>query len=455
MLSEEEINVLNEEENNVLNEEENNAAFEESNTESIKREETPGIDQFERTPPESTGSGKPRYKKSGKPFAAICFTVVIGCAALGFGISAGSFALNRIYGSQPQAAATVSNKIFAAAKTDTNSAINLSSISSMFDAIDNSVVSINTTVQQVGYFNQIQTGQGAGSGIVFKEDTNYIYIVTNYHVINQATNCTVSFDDKTQITANYVGGDQGADIAVIKVKKSDLSKAGVSNYKLAVFAKSTDVRVGDPVVAVGNAYGEGKSATFGIVSAVGRTITDDGGQTINVIQTDAAINPGNSGGALVESDGDVIGITSAKLVSNGVEGMGYAIPSDNVVILINQIMSASTTVAEKPMLGVSTIDITQSMAKQYGVPVGVYISDVSSGSTADNMGIQPGDIITDFNGASVTTGAQLTDAISKTKVGDKVTATIVRVSQSRFYNTNSQTIVLSGTMRQAASGTDF
>jgi len=440
----------------MLDEEENQEIFEESNGIAV-REAPVSMEQCEAVSP-VMATERPRRQKKAKPLAAIAVMVVAGCAALGFGISAGSFALNRVYGVQPQAVAAADNKVLTVAKTDTNGVANLPSISNMFDAIDNSVVSINTTVQQVGYFNQVQTGQGAGSGIVFKEDSDCIYIVTNYHVIDQATNCTVSFDDKTQITANYVGGDQNADIAVIKVKKSDLSQAGVTDYKLATFAKSSDVSVGDPVVAVGNAYGEGKSATFGIVSAVGRTITDDGGQTINVIQTDAAINPGNSGGALVESDGDVIGITSAKLVSNGVEGMGYAIPSDNVVILINQIMSPSTSGIAKPVLGVSTIDITQTMASQYGVPVGVYVNDVVTGSTAENMGIQTGDIITGFNGGSVTTASQLADDISKTKVGDKVSVTIVRVMQSRSYGgwgNQDQTVTLSGTMRQADSGTDF
>ena len=401
-----------------------------------------------------------RKKNRGKKFLAVMLTVVLGCGALGFGIGAGSSAINRFYNAGQQTAAVTTGYITRLAQTGSGNNAGIPTMSGIVSSVNNSVVSINTTVRQAGYFNRMQTGQAAGSGIVFKEDSNYIYIVTNYHVINQASQCTISFDDKTQVAASFVGGDQNADIAVIKVSKSDLSSAGVTGYKLATFGKSADVMVGDPVVAIGNAFGEGKSATFGIVSAMGRTITDEGGQTINVIQTDAAINPGNSGGALVTSDGKVIGITSAKLVSNGVENMGYAIPSDDAVILINQIMSPSAAAmssSSKPLLGVSTIDITQAMASTYNMPVGVYVNDITPGSAADKMGIQQGDVITGFNGADLSTTTQLAAEIAKTKVGDKVTVTVIRISQSRYgsFNGASQTLTLNGVMQPASAGTDF
>jgi len=384
--------------------------------------------------------------------------VAVGGCATGFGFSAGNFALGKLAADQSLVetfaeSPAISNSGLLSVVSITSGLSTPSSVSDVFNVIKDSVVSISVLVQKTGYFNQVQTGQGAGSGVVFQEDAEYIYIVTNYHVINQATKCTISFDDKIQVAAGFIGAYPNADIAVIKVRKSDLNAAGVKDYKIATFANSDSVHVGDMVIAVGNANGGGKSATFGIISVVGRQITDDAGQILNFLQTDAAINPGNSGGALVNINGEVIGINTAKLVSNGIEGIGYAIPSSEAVSLVGQIMSASSDSGAKPALGVLTIDITQAIKNQFGFPVtGVYVDSVTQGSTADTIGIKSGDIITAFNGDSVATGKQLTSDIVKTKVGDTVTVTVIRLSRA---NNSFQTLTLSGTMQQATSGTNF
>ena len=385
---------------------------------------------------DEAGESDKARRKTRLPLAVIVLLVAVGGCAVGFGIGAGFFALNSHYGAQQQSAAAVPGFV-----TD------------VFNSVENSVVSINVLVQQTDYFSQIQTGQSAGSGVVFKEDNDYIYIVTNYHVVEKATKCTISFDDRMQVEANFVGGYPNADIAVIKADKSKLAAAGITDFTVATFADSDEVRVGNAVIAVGNAAGGGKSATFGIISAVGRQLYDDAGQPVNFLQTDAAINPGNSGGALVSSEGLVVGINTSKLVRSGIEGIGFAISSNCVVALIDRIMSPETPENATPMFGVLTLDIPQSIRDEYNLPAaGVFVYSVTEGSTAEAMGVKAGDIIMAFNGDSVTTSGQLTDDIAGTKVGDTVTAEIFRMPQA---NGTPQTFTLSGTMQRAVSGTNF
>ena len=413
---------------------------------------------------------KPK-KKVFVSFIAWAIIVIIGGFAIGLGFSAGNFILPKIAEGQPLSAVFANtaapNDGNAEPETDSTEdsdaiaalsfgSFGTFSVSEAFNIAKNYVVSINVVVQKTDFFNRVQTGLSAGSGVVFKEDADYIYIATNYHVIDRASKCAISFDDVTQVEANFVGGYPNADIAVIKTSKSNLKKAGITDYKIAVFANSSTVQVGDMVIAVGNANGGGKSATFGIVSITERPFTDDGGQTLSFLQTDAAINPGNSGGALVNTNGEVVGINTAKLVSSEIEGIGYAIPSNNALSLLEQIMASSSYDNVKPMLGVLTVDVTQSEKEQYGFPtIGVYVYSVTQGSAAETMDIRVGDIITSFNGETVITGTQLSDDIAKSKVGEEVTVTIVRFSQSRFGVISYQTLVLKGTMYAAVSGTNF
>jgi len=329
-----------------------------------------------------------------------------------------------------------------AALTQTGTA----TVADIFKAVKDAVVSINTTVQVTNMFNQTRSQSSAGSGIIFREDAEKIYIVTNYHVIENATQVTISLDDEITAPANLVGTDEDSDIAVISVLKTALTAAGITNYKLASFASSAQVEVGDAAIAIGNALGEGKSATLGIISAINKNITAGSTKLESVLQTDAAINAGNSGGALVNANGQVIGINTAKLMETGVEGMGYAIPADIVSKVVNQIMTGTT--AQKPYLGIVGVTITDQHQRMYNfITKGVYVNAVEANSTAAAAGLRQGDIITSINGQAITNQSQLTDIETKTAVGTTLTIQIVRG--------NKEAMTLTTTMKAYVGSTSF
>ncbi|WP_051437785.1 S1C family serine protease [Eubacterium xylanophilum] len=236
-----------------------------------------------------------------------------------------------------------------AVKMSSSSALQGSNdVSSVAEAVLPSIVAIDVTVVQEtsDFFGRRykQEGQGSGSGIIFKEDDNYIYIVTNNHVVSDANKVSITYNDKSKSDATVVGTDSNVDIAVVKVAKKDLTEQTLKNISVAEFADSKDVKVGSQAIAIGNALGYGTSVTGGYVSAKDRVIATQSesgkeSESVKLIQTDAAINPGNSGGALVSLDGKVIGINSSKFASEEVEGMGFAIPSSTAVEVINRILS--------------------------------------------------------------------------------------------------------------------
>jgi len=330
------------------------------------------------------------------------------------------------------------HNIFASAPTYNNAA-------DIFRAIDNSVVSINI-VQQHLQFGRMQDRHSAGSGVIFHEDDTHIFIATNYHVIQGAYTVTISLDDVRTAPANFVGGDERNDLAVISVLRENLRVAGITNYKVAAFGDSDAMEIGNFVLAVGNAYGEGQSATLGIVSALNKTITLEVGFTLNVLQTDAAINFGNSGGPLVNTRGEVIGINTARFGSPHSEGMGYAIPSNDAARILSQILESGNIV--RPVLGVTFETVTEYLRDRHNLDsVGVFIGQVVRGYTAHNIGLLPGDIIIRYNGSPVTTTRQLTALIAATPIGSEVVVTVMREGQE---------IVLSGHMESYhASSTNF
>lgn len=271
---------------------------------------------------------------------------------------------------------------------------------------------------------------GAGSGVIFHEDDTKVYIATNNHVIDGATQIGISVPGENGsddiISASTVGTDSTSDLAVISVLKSDLT-AAKADYKIATFGDSENLEVGESVIAIGNALGEGKTATGGMISALGKVINIDG-KKLQVIQTDAAINPGNSGGALVNYNGEVIGINTAKSYdssSASVEGMGYAMPSNVIIPIIEKLLTEGSI--PKPYLGIVGADITEEMAQLYGgLPMGVLVRDVVEGGSAANAGIQSGDIITSFAGEQIMTMDNLVTALGKQKVGAVVDIKIIR-----------------------------
>jgi serine protease Do len=376
----------------------------------------------------------------GKKTAAACLVAVLGCGTLGLGLGAGNAIANRFFIETPAEAEAEEAFSFAdSASAGLSTAapiapaadfsIPTNNVTSIVKKVSDAVVSINVSAQVQSFFNQVQEQQGAGSGIIFSEDTEKVYIATNNHVIEGADKVTISMDDKKQIPAKFVGSDPQSDLAVISVAKEDMSSADVS-YKLADFGDSASLQVGDEVVAIGNAMGEGKTATSGIISGINKQITIDG-KTLAVIQTDAAINPGNSGGALANTSGEIIGINTAKWSSSGVEGMGYSIPSNEAKKIIEDLMTNGSV--QKPYLGIQGMSITEQMRDMYNLPsVGVYVAEVTPGGGAEAAGLQASDIIVGYQpvnseaSTKITTLDELSGAISKSKVGDTVTIYIFR-----------------------------
>ncbi|MBR3772071.1 MAG: trypsin-like peptidase domain-containing protein [Clostridium sp.] len=298
------------------------------------------------------------------------------------------------------------------------------------------IVSITSQVEtQVSNFfgqtyNQIQ--QGAGSGIIIGEDQTYYYISTNNHVVQGAKTLTVTFCDDKDIEATVKGTDTTGDLAVITVKKKDVSEDTKKAIKVAKLGNSDSVNVGDSVVAIGNALGLGQSCTVGVVSATNRELSISNVR-MNLIQTDAAINAGNSGGALLNMNGEVIGINSAKLVDQTIEGMCYAIPITNAKVILNELMN-NEEVEEglEGYLGLSGFAVTEEESKMYNIPLGVYVREVPEGGAAQKAGVQIGDVVTKLNGVGVATVEALQERATSYKAGTEITLTVERYTDGSY-----------------------
>jgi len=283
-----------------------------------------------------------------------------------------------------------------------------------------------TTVSSSTYFGYGQSYQASTSGtgiIVGKSDTELL-IVTNAHVVEDVDNLKCVFVDDATISCTVKGSKSDSDIAVVAVNLSDISAETAEKIAIAELVASDDYVVGQPVVAIGNALGEGQSVTTGIISATNRSITVDNTTFKGLILTDAAINSGNSGGALLNAAGKVIAINFAKSGASGVEGMAYSIPVSNVSELINSLMSKQTRTkvdsSEQAYLGIGAVDITSTYASYYGYPVGILVRTVADGSAASKAGLVSYDIIVGFDDQSITTMSALTDLLQYYKAGEKV-----------------------------------
>ena len=315
-----------------------------------------------------------------------------------------------------------------------------SSVAAIADAAMPSLVAItNQSVQEMmNWFGQSQAyeSQSSGSGIIIGQTDTELLIVTNNHVVDGAQTLSVGFIDETAAKAQVKGTDAEHDIAVISVNLSDLSTDTLSQIKVIQVGSSADLQVGEQVVAIGNALGYGQSVTTGIVSALNRPVTIDG-VTNTLIQTDAAINPGNSGGALLNMSGQLVGINSAKYSDTTVEGMGYAIPVDDVTDIIESLMNRTARTQKAPegqqgFLGITGQDVTSEISEAYGMPKGVYITSVEEDSAAEKAGLQKGDIITKFDGTSVSSLSGLQELISYYSSGETVEITYSAVSDGQY-----------------------
>lgn len=327
-------------------------------------------------------------------------------------------------------------------------------VSDIAEAAMPSIVAItNKSVQEVqSYFDlfgrssgiQEQEVESRGSGIIIGQNDEELLIATNNHVVADANTISACFIDDQVYEASVKGTDSENDLAVIAVKLSDISEDTMSKIKVAKIGDSESLKVGQQVVAIGNALGYGQSVTTGIVSAVDRQVGDSDTEN-GFIQTDAAINPGNSGGALLNMNGELIGINSAKLASTEVEGMGYAIPVSTASPIIEELMNRTTRtkVSEEQAsaLGISGQTVDSTISKTYGIPKGVYVGEVTEGGAAEKAGLQAGSVITKFDGISVDSIDELKSTLTYYAAGETVEVT-VKVADNGEYVEKTLTVTL-------------
>ena len=335
--------------------------------------------------------------------------------------------------------ADTSNSTAAATETTTTTDT-AGTVSKIAKECKSSVVAITTTsVEEVQSFfgTQSYQTQGAGSGIIVAENDDELLIATNNHVVSGAQTLSVCFnDDKDQVYEGAIKGtDPTNDLAVVAVKLSDLSDATKNSIKIATMGDSNNLEVGEQIVAIGNALGYGQSVTTGIVSALNREVTIDN-TTSSLIQVDAAINPGNSGGALFNMKGELVGINSAKYASEEVEGMGYAIPISKAKDILDDLMNRQTRTKvdedKRGYLGVSCLDVSSDASQMYNLPEGVYIKEVGKGGAAEAAGLKAGDIITKFDGLTITSKETLVSTLENYAAGETVEVVVQRASEGGY-----------------------
>ena len=381
------------------------------------------------------GAGPQRDPKTSKPKKGYMKKValVVGAAVL-FGAVGGvtmqgtSYLTGKLLGKNTKSTVgttkTVSN-----AKLTTSTSTVTSDVSDIVENTLPSIVSItNMSVQEVQNFfggTSQQESESAGSGIIISQNDSELLVVTNNHVVEGSDTLTVTFNDGNSVEAQIKGTDSARDLAVVAVPLDKISDDTMNAIKVATLGDSDSLKVGEPAIAIGNALGYGQSVTTGIVSATGRTIDGFDGE---YIQTDAAINPGNSGGALLNANGEVIGINSAKINSSAVEGMGFAIPisdaSDVIQNLMNKETRSKVSDEERGYLGIKGYDVSEEGAQMYNMPTGVYVKEVMSGGGAEKAGLTKGSIITGFEGSSISGMSSLQEQLQYYKAGEEVTLTV-------------------------------
>lgn len=315
-----------------------------------------------------------------------------------------------------------------------------SDVSDMVEEVMPAMVSIVNNYLQEGYtfFGQTYSEEQAssGSGIIVAESDSELLIVTNHHVVADATKLEVSFIDGSIAEAQIKGMDSDMDLAVIAISLDSLTEETKNAISIATLGDSDNLKLGEPVVAIGNALGYGQSVTNGIVSALDREITMDDGSTGRFIQTNAAINPGNSGGALLNIRGEVIGINSNKIGGTAIEGMGYAIPITSASPIIADLMERQTRTkveeGEAGYMGISLQVVDEQVAMMYNMPQGIYVVDVESGSAADKAGLLKKDIITKFDGEKITSYDDLQNILNYYAAGTSATLTVQRQEAGEY-----------------------
>ncbi|MFV0363862.1 MAG: S1C family serine protease [Suipraeoptans sp.] len=406
-------------------------------------------DGFNNIPPNGNVNNTPPKKKKVPGWTkAICFGAIFGLVA-GLVFGGTNVIISRIAGTSITANKDADQTTTSDSATLTTSAG--STVSSDITEIAKntmpSVVSItNMSVQQVMDFfggTRESTSESAGSGIIIGQNEDEMLILTNNHVVEGNDTLTVSFIDEESVDAQVKGTDASRDVAVIAVDKKDIKDSTMNAIKVATIGDSTELQVGEQVIAIGNALGYGQSVTSGIISATDREVEGFDGK---LIQTDAAINPGNSGGALLNANGEVIGINTVKASGEAVEGMGYAIPITDAGDIITELMNKETRTkvseSERGVIGIKGVDVTNDNAQLYDMPQGVYVSEVVSGSAADKAGIKKGDVITSMEGTKIDSMTTLQEQLQYYKAGETVKITVESAGKSGNYESNDVEVTL-------------
>ena len=358
---------------------------------------------------------------------------------------------------QKSTSTTSTSAVTSNASLTKTSSVVTSDVSSVVENVMPSIVSItNMSVQEVqNYFGGTskQESESAGTGIIISQNDSELLVVTNNHVVAGSDTLTVTFADGNSVEANIKGTDSEYDVAVVAVPLDSISEDTKKAISVATLGDSTELKVGEPAIAIGNALGYGQSVTTGVISALNRSVSETDqttGETtessVKLIQTDAAINPGNSGGALVNASGEVIGINSSKLVGDSVEGVGYAIPISDVSDLIENLMNQETktkvAAADQGAIGIKGMSVSTEYSQQLNMPEGVYVSEVTKGGGAEKAGMTRGCIITGINGTTVSSKDDLQEQLQYYAKGDEVELTIQVPQSNGEYQEQSVNVTL-------------
>lgn len=358
---------------------------------------------------------------------------------------------------QKSTSTTSTSAVTSNASLTKTSSVVTSDVSSVVENVMPSIVSItNMSVQEVqNYFGGTskQESESAGTGIIISQNDSELLVVTNNHVVAGSDTLTVTFADGNSVEANIKGTDSEYDVAVVAVPLDSISEDTKKAISVATLGDSTELKVGEPAIAIGNALGYGQSVTTGVISALNRSVSETDqttGETtessVKLIQTDAAINPGNSGGALVNASGEVIGINSSKLVGDSVEGVGYAIPISDVSDLIENLMNQETKTkvaeADQGVIGIKGMSVSTEYSQQLNMPEGVYVSEVTKGGGAEKAGMTRGCIITGINGTTVSSMDDLQEQLQYYAKGDEVELTIQVPQSNGEYQEQSVNVTL-------------
>ena len=409
-------------------------------------------ERFYQTASAPQNSGK-KQKKPRKPGGFGMKLAKCAALALVFGLVAGTvfegvqLASGAIFGDDGRTASAEGNTLSQSSSgdvktTSTSSNYVATDVSDIVEEVMPSIVAItNVSIaeyQSLWGGREVYEVPSFGSGIIISQNDEYLYVVTNNHVVAGANSLTVTFVDESTASAEVRGTDPSTDLAVIQIPLSGIAEETLSHIKVATIGNSDELKVGEASIAIGNALGYGQSVTTGCISALDREVSvSDSGSNTNytqrLIQTDAAINPGNSGGALLNAAGEVIGINSVKYADTDVEGIGYAIPISTASPIIEDLITKEKVdESESAFLGVSGVDVTSEVAEAYNLPTGVSVRQVTKGSAAEKAGIQVGDIITSFDGREVKSMEELSTRMQYYRAGDTVEVVIKRASDGTY-----------------------